>query len=134
MCRLTPPPNCCVSLPTPPTSAAVHTGQYPSGASAIDEEGEESGPLAPLSGKKAAGPRRGAALSGVQASVNLVKCAIGAGSFSLPYAFAQGGLLFSFVGTILLGAISAYTVTMLAQCEVSPATHYRLGCVYAHRC
>lgn len=123
-----------MSLPTPPTSAAVHTGQYPSGASAIDEEGEESGPLAPLSGKKAAGPRRGAALSGVQASVNLVKCAIGAGSFSLPYAFAQGGLLFSFVGTILLGAISAYTVTMLAQCEVSPATHYRLGCVYAHRC
>ena len=56
-------------------------------------------------------------LSKIQASVNLVKCAIGAGSFNLPFAFRQGGLLFSFVGTLFFGWISAYTVNMLALSE-----------------
>lgn len=36
---------------------------------------------------------------------------------SLPFAFRQGGLLFSFVGTLFFGWISAYTVNMLADSE-----------------
>lgn len=56
-------------------------------------------------------------LTRLQASINLVKCAIGAGSFSLPFAFKEGGLGFSFVGTLFLGWISAYTVNILAQSE-----------------
>ena len=47
----------------------------------------------------------------------MVKCAIGGGSFSLPFAFKEGGLAFSFVGTLFFGWISAHTVNMLANSE-----------------
>ena len=56
-------------------------------------------------------------LTRLQASINMVKCAIGGGSFSLPFAFKEGGLAFSFVGTLFFGWISAHTVNMLANSE-----------------
>lgn len=79
--------------------------------------------------------------SPLQAGVNMIKCAIGAGSFSLPMAFKNGGLWASFFATLLLGArdceqprhshgpshliawlrvaqaLSAYTVTLLGRVE-----------------
>mmetsp|Transcript_28575 Transcript_28575/g.92697 ORF Transcript_28575/g.92697 Transcript_28575/m.92697 type:complete len:592 (-) Transcript_28575:31-1806(-) len=53
----------------------------------------------------------------IQAAIALIKCAIGAGSFSLPGAFKNGGLVASFFTTIALGALSAYTVDLLARSE-----------------
>eukprot|EP00616_Rhizochromulina_sp_CCMP1243_P000617 CAMPEP_0118966964 /NCGR_PEP_ID=MMETSP1173-20130426/4402_1 /TAXON_ID=1034831 /ORGANISM="Rhizochromulina marina cf, Strain CCMP1243" /LENGTH=560 /DNA_ID=CAMNT_0006915847 /DNA_START=32 /DNA_END=1714 /DNA_ORIENTATION=+ len=50
-------------------------------------------------------------------AVSLVKCAIGAGSLALPWAFQQGGLWFSFCFTCVLGVISTYTVGLLITCE-----------------
>jgi amino acid permease len=43
----------------------------------------------------------------------IIKCAIGAGSFSLPRAFAYGGVYLSIFFTIFLGMLSAYTLVLL---------------------
>jgi amino acid permease len=43
----------------------------------------------------------------------IIKCAIGAGSFSLPRAFAYGGVYLSIFFTIFLGLLSAYTLVLL---------------------
>lgn len=69
------------------------------------------------SGALPAGQLPSGGLSSLQTCINTVKCAIGAGSFSLPYAFMLGGLWLSIVGTLALGALSAYTVEILARCE-----------------
>lgn len=49
--------------------------------------------------------------------INLVKCAVGAGSFSLPDAFVKTGLLAGIVGLILFGTVGGYTMTLLADAE-----------------
>lgn len=49
--------------------------------------------------------------------LNLIKCAVGAGSFSLPKAFQMGGLWGSSVGTVILGGLAAYTFCILADAE-----------------
>ena len=56
-------------------------------------------------------------------AVNLIKCAAGCGMFSLPYAYKQGGLYMSIGGTLFFGAISAYTVSILAAAEMK-ARHF----------
>ena len=57
-------------------------------------------------------------LGATESTVNLIKCAAGCGMFSLPYAYKQGGLYLSIGGTLFFGAISAYTVVILAAAEV----------------
>jgi amino acid permease len=53
-----------------------------------------------------------------QTSLNLVKATIGAGSMGVPYAFKLGGPLpFSFVVTLLMGALCAYTIVLLVKTE-----------------
>lgn len=49
--------------------------------------------------------------------LNLIKCAVGAGSFSLPEAFKEGGVWGSSVGTVILGGLAAYTFCILADAE-----------------
>ena len=66
-------------------------------------------------------PPTSTAISDNAAMMNLVKCAVGAGSLSLPFAFKQGGVLFAFLLTILIGALSSYTVILLKRCEEAVA-------------
>jgi len=49
--------------------------------------------------------------------VNLVKCAIGAGSFSFPAAFIQTGIWFGAICLIAMAIVAAYTMTLLADAE-----------------
>lgn len=50
-------------------------------------------------------------------AVNMVKCAVGAGSFGVPSAFKGEGLWGGVVGTIILGMLSAHTIVLLANAE-----------------
>jgi hypothetical protein len=58
-----------------------------------------------------------------ETATNLVKCAAGCGMFGLPYAYKQGGLYMSIGGTLFFGAISSYTVSILAAAEMK-ARHF----------
>ena len=49
------------------------------------------------------------------AMLTIIKCAIGAGSFSLPRAFHDGGVYISFLTTVFLGILSAYTLLLLVD-------------------
>ena len=49
------------------------------------------------------------------AMLTIIKCAIGAGSFSLPRAFMDGGVYISFLTTLFLGFLSAYTLLLLVD-------------------
>ena len=62
-------------------------------------------------------------MGATETAVNLIKCAAGCGMFSLPYAYKQGGLYMSIGGTLFFGAISAYTVSILAAAEMK-ARHF----------
>ena len=66
-------------------------------------------------------PAASTAISDNAAMMNLIKCAVGAGSLSLPFAFKQGGVLFAFLLTISIGALSSYTVILLKRCEEAVA-------------
>jgi len=57
-------------------------------------------------------------LTPAEAGLAMIKCGAGAGSFALPYAFANTGILLSIVLTCLLSAASAYTVHLLLVVEV----------------
>lgn len=50
-----------------------------------------------------------------KASVSLLKCVVGAGSFVLPSAVKDAGLILGFVSLLALGFISAYTINQLAE-------------------
>ena len=50
------------------------------------------------------------------AVMTIIKCAIGAGSFSLPKAFMDGGVYLSFFFTVFLGILSGYTLLILIEC------------------
>jgi amino acid permease len=52
-------------------------------------------------------------LSSNGAMMTIIKCAIGAGSFSLPKAFMDGGVYLSFFFTLFLGVLSACTILIL---------------------
>ena len=52
-------------------------------------------------------------LSSNGAMMTIIKCAIGAGSFSLPKAFMDGGVYLSFFFTLFLGVLSAGTILIL---------------------
>ena len=56
-----------------------------------------------------------ALLSTRGAMLTIIKCAIGAGSFSLPRAFMDGGVYISFLTTVFLGLLSAYTLLLLVD-------------------
>ena len=56
--------------------------------------------------------------------INLVKCAVGAGSFSLPFAFVQTGIIFGAISLVVFGAVAAYTMGLLADAE-KQAVHLR---------
>jgi solute carrier family 36 (proton-coupled amino acid transporter) len=49
--------------------------------------------------------------------ITIIKCAVGGGSFSLPYAFQLGGVYASFIFTIFLGFLCFYTIDVLIYCE-----------------
>lgn len=51
------------------------------------------------------------------AALGMIKCAIGAGTFALPYAFAEAGVALSVVSTFFLGALSVYTIVILERAE-----------------
>ena len=61
----------------------------------------------------------------VTSIITIIKCAIGAGSFTLPYAFQRGGLWISFILTLLLGYLSAYTLKLLIICERTVSINVR---------
>ena len=50
-------------------------------------------------------------------SINLVKCAVGAGSFSLPFAFQSTGIWVGSIALVLFGILAAYTMNLLASAE-----------------
>lgn len=52
-----------------------------------------------------------------EAIISIVKCSIGAGSFSLPFAFVNGGIVASVILTLCLGFLSAYTLLLLSASE-----------------
>ena len=52
-----------------------------------------------------------------QVAINLIKCAVGAGSFSLPAAWRLAGIWAALALTVALGALAALTACMLVACE-----------------
>ena len=60
-------------------------------------------------------------LTSYGATMTIIKCAIGAGSFSLPRAFMDGGVYLSFFFTLFLGLLSAYTVEVLMDASEGAA-------------
>jgi amino acid permease len=52
-----------------------------------------------------------------QVAINLIKCAVGAGSFSLPAAWRMAGFWAALGLTVALGALAALTACMLVACE-----------------
>lgn len=69
----------------------------------------------PDGGAPVASSRTQASLSTRGAILTIIKCAIGAGSFSLPRAFMDGGVYISFLTTIFLGLLSGYTLLLLVD-------------------
>ena len=57
------------------------------------------------------------------AALGMIKCAIGAGTFALPFAFHEAGVGLAAVCTLALGALSVYTIVLLERAEraVAPA-------------
>ncbi len=55
--------------------------------------------------------------SRMQTAMNFIKCCVGAGSFSLPYAFIQGGLVASVLLCLAIGSLAAYTIVLLGWIE-----------------
>jgi amino acid permease len=70
-----------------------------------DDYDEQSQPL--ISGE----------LSIMSVSINLIKCAVGAGSFSLPNAFLKAGFFAGIVLCLALGLLAAFTVHLLTTVE-----------------
>ncbi|KAL6047109.1 Transmembrane amino acid transporter protein [Balamuthia mandrillaris] len=68
-------------------------------------------PASPLAPKKETGQNT------FQASVNIMKCIIGAGSFFLPYGLKQGGLWGGLIGLVLLGFVCDYINIRIIQCK-----------------
>ena len=67
-------------------------------------------------------PNTIAVLSTNEAVLTVVKCAIGAASFSLPSAFQQGGVYMSFFSTLALGILNAYTLLLLVDASGMAST------------
>lgn len=65
-------------------------------------------------------------LSSNGAMMTIIKCAIGAGSFSLPKAFMDGGVYLSFFFTLFLGVLSAFTILILMNSSQIAAKLVRL--------
>lgn len=64
-----------------------------------------------------------------QAIVSMCKCGMGAaGSFSMPYAFDQGGLYTSFFLMLVLGFLCAYTVDLINRCETEVVRRLNCAC------
>jgi len=83
-----------------------------------DEDNKATEQRASLLGEDAdctAERKRG--LTGFQTGVSMVKCALGAGSFTLPAAFLNGGLYLSFAMLVFCGGLAGYTLNLLAHCE-----------------
>eukprot|EP00164_Ancoracysta_twista_P001899 GFYU01002495.1.p1 GENE.GFYU01002495.1~~GFYU01002495.1.p1 ORF type:complete len:466 (+),score=124.85 GFYU01002495.1:99-1400(+) len=59
-----------------------------------------------------------------QAGLNLVKCVVGAGSFALPIAFKNSGLILGIISLIIIGAVSGYTMTLIARIETDLGKNY----------
>lgn len=51
------------------------------------------------------------------ACLNVIKCAIGAGSLTLPYSFQEGGFILSIILTFFLGSLCCYTIYLLVYAE-----------------
>ena len=63
-----------------------------------------------------------AVLSTNEAILTIIKCAIGAASFSLPRAFQHGGVYISFFSTLALGILNAYTLLLLVDASGMAST------------
>lgn len=61
-----------------------------------------------------------------QAGVNVMKLVVGVGSFALPAAFAEAGMLGGVCGIILVAGLTAYCVKLIRACavEVGPQSTY----------
>jgi amino acid permease len=70
------------------------------------------------SGPAQAVPDPSTGLSPVSVGINVVKCAVGAGSFSIPAAFLSGGFTVGIVSTIMLGVVGAFTAVLLLRAEL----------------
>jgi len=69
-------------------------------------------------------------LSALQAALSMIKCSVGAGSFALPYAFAHTGILLSLCLTCIMAAVSAYSIHLLLEVEVSMRDLGTCVCIY----
>merc|ERR1712166_488716 len=78
--------------------------------------------FAPVVSDKSDGSTEG--LQSSHVIINLVKCAVGAGSFSLPFAFVQTGIVFGAISLVVFGAVAAYTMGLVADAE-KQAVHLR---------
>ena len=58
-----------------------------------------------------------------QVTVNLTKCAVGAGSFSLPAAWRAAGFSAALCLTVALGTLAALTANMIVACELRTSRH-----------
>jgi amino acid permease len=54
---------------------------------------------------------------------NFIKASIGAGSFALPWALAQAGVVAGSVGLVVFGAISMYTMQLMLDCKALALAH-----------
>jgi amino acid permease len=96
-------------------SAPIKVAFSPLQVADSDREDESSRISDVLASGDEQGPHDG--LSSTETIIAIVKCALGAGSFTLPHAFMNGGLVFSCIGTVFIGTISGITLHMLAICE-----------------
>lgn len=71
------------------------------------------------------GQRQIFGLSPMQALLSVVKCAIGAGSFTIPKQFYDNGIMLSMILIILVGSISCYTLCLLLQCDEDISSHLK---------
>ena len=65
----------------------------------------------------AAARRRRKGLSEKHVAINLVKCLLGTGSFSLPHAFRQMGVVGGGLTLCVFGALDVYTMQLLVHAE-----------------
>ena len=65
----------------------------------------------------AAAARRRKGLSEKHVAINLVKCLLGTGSFSLPHAFRQMGVVGGGLTLCVFGALDVYTMQLLVWAE-----------------
>ena len=107
----------------PRSREATQRGRGDSLAAGLSLRGKYSLLALASRGSAASGPVKpvqhpSAGLSPIAVGINVVKCAVGAGSFSVPAAFLSGGFTTGIVSTLLLGVVGAFTSVLLTKAEL----------------